>query len=137
MSFNGSGTFNINSTGQPVVTGSVISSTAFNALTADLGTGLSNAICKDGQSTPTANIKMGTFKITGLGSPAMAGDALCWGSAATVAALTCTTVNGSGLATFDSIFVTNTATSSGGSLITTAQATALAIALAIAFAVAL
>lgn len=40
MSFS-SGTFSINSTGQPVVTGTVISSTAFNALTADLATGLS------------------------------------------------------------------------------------------------
>jgi len=56
MSYNGSGTFQINSTGQPVVTGTVISSTAFNALTADLATGLSTAITKDGQTTTTARI---------------------------------------------------------------------------------
>ena len=56
MSYNGSGTFVINSSGQPVVTGTVISSTAFNALTADLGTGLSTAITKDGQTTTTAKI---------------------------------------------------------------------------------
>ena len=56
MSYNGSGTFNINTAGQPVVTGTVISSTAFNALTADLGTGLSTAITKDGQTTATARI---------------------------------------------------------------------------------
>ena len=56
MSYNGSGTFNINSSGQPVVTGTVISSTAFNALTADLGTGLSTAITKDGQTVATARI---------------------------------------------------------------------------------
>ena len=56
MSYNGSGTFNINTAGQPVVTGTVISSTAFNALTADLGTGLSTAITKDGQTTTTAVI---------------------------------------------------------------------------------
>lgn len=56
MSFNGSGTFLINSTGQPVVTGTVISSTAFNSLTADLGTGLSTTITKDGQTTTTAKI---------------------------------------------------------------------------------
>ena len=56
MSYNGSGTFNINTSGQPVVTGTVISSTAFNALTADLGTGLSTAITKDGQTTATARI---------------------------------------------------------------------------------
>jgi len=56
MSYNGSGTFQINTTGQPVVTGTVISSTAFNALTADLATGLSTAITKDGQTATTARI---------------------------------------------------------------------------------
>jgi len=56
MSYNGSGTFQINTAGQPVVTGTVISSTAFNALTADLATGLSTAITKDGQTATTARI---------------------------------------------------------------------------------
>ena len=56
MSYNGSGTFVINSTGQPVITGTVISSSTFNSLTADLGTGLSTAITKDGQTTTTAKI---------------------------------------------------------------------------------
>jgi hypothetical protein len=56
VSYNGSGTFNINTAGQPVVTGTVISSTAFNALTADLATGLSTAITKDGQTAATARI---------------------------------------------------------------------------------
>jgi hypothetical protein len=56
MSYNGSGTFIINTSGQPVVTGTVISSTAFNALTADLATGLSTAITKDGQTAATARI---------------------------------------------------------------------------------
>ena len=56
MSYNGSGTFQINTTGQPVVTGTVISSSAFNALTADLATGLSTAITKDGQTATTARI---------------------------------------------------------------------------------
>jgi hypothetical protein len=63
MSFNGSGTFVINSTGQPVVTGTVISSTAFNALTADLATGLSTTMTKDGQTTATANIPMGHLSL--------------------------------------------------------------------------
>ena len=56
MSYNGSGTFQINTSGQPVVAGTVISATAFNALTADLATGLSTAITKDGQTTTTARI---------------------------------------------------------------------------------
>ena len=80
MSYNGSGTFQINSAGQPVVTGTVISSTAFNSLTADLATGLSTAITKDGQTTPTANIKLGGFKLTNVGTATASGDALTFGS---------------------------------------------------------
>jgi hypothetical protein len=56
MSYNGSGTFQINSTGQPVVAGTIISSATFNALTADLATGLTTAITKDGQTATTARI---------------------------------------------------------------------------------
>lgn len=56
MPYNGSGTFVISTSGQPVVTGTVISSTAFNALTADLATGLSTCITKDGQTTTTQRI---------------------------------------------------------------------------------
>ena len=74
MSFNGSGTFVINSAGQPVVTGTVISQTAFNALTAYLATGLSTTMTKDGQTTATANIPMGTYKFTGLGVGSAATD---------------------------------------------------------------
>jgi hypothetical protein len=74
MAYNGSGTFLINTAGQPVVSGTVISSTAFNALTADLATGLSTAITKDGQTTVTANIPMSTYKFTGLGAGSAATD---------------------------------------------------------------
>ena len=79
MSYNGSGTFNINTTGQPVVSGTVISSTAFNALTADLANGLTTALTKDGQSTPTANIGMGNYKITNLGAATLSTDAVRYG----------------------------------------------------------
>tara|TARA_R110000868_G_scaffold102701_6_gene283023 strand:+ start:668 stop:1903 length:1236 start_codon:yes stop_codon:yes gene_type:complete len=79
MSYNGSGTFQINSAGQPVVTGTTISSTAFNALTADLATGLSTALTKDGQTTPTANIPMGGYKITGLANATLSTDAMAYG----------------------------------------------------------
>lgn len=75
MSYDGSGTFNINTAGQPVVTGTVISSTAFNALTADLATGLSTAITKNGQTVVTANIPLGGFKVTGLGAGTSLTDA--------------------------------------------------------------
>jgi hypothetical protein len=94
MSYNGSGTFNINSAGQPVVSGTVISSTAFNALTADLGTGLSTALTKDGQTTPTANIPMGTYKITGLGAGTVATDAVRLGQLQNFSTSTLITVAG-------------------------------------------
>lgn len=75
MSYNGSGTFVINSAGTPYVSGTVISSTAANALNSDLATGLTTAITKDGQTTPTANIPLGGFKITNLGAGTVASDA--------------------------------------------------------------
>jgi hypothetical protein len=56
MSYNGSGVFQINTSGQPVVAGTVITASAFNALTADLATGLTTAITKDGQTATTAQI---------------------------------------------------------------------------------
>lgn len=74
MSFNGSGTFQINTAGQPVVAGTVITATAFNALTADLATGLSTCVTKDGQTTVTANLPMGGNKLTGLGAGTLATD---------------------------------------------------------------
>lgn len=83
MSFNGSGTFVINSTGQPVVTNTIISSTAFNALTADLATGLTTAMTKDGQTTATANIPMGTFRFTGLGAGVASTDSVNLGQVQT------------------------------------------------------
>jgi len=76
MSYNGSGTFQINTSGQPVVAGTVISSTAFNSLTSDLANGLSTAITKDGQTTVTANIPLAGFKITGLGAATVGTDAV-------------------------------------------------------------
>jgi len=79
MSFNGSGTFQINSAGQPVVTGTVISSTAFNALTADLATGLSTCVTKDGQTNPTANLPMAGYKLTGLGNGSASTDSATLG----------------------------------------------------------
>ena len=108
MSFNGSGTFLINSAGQPVVTNTIISSTAFNALTADLATGLSTCLTKDGQTTPTANIKLGGFKLINVGVATLSGDALSFGNPATISTLTLTNAltvanGGTGAATLVSL----------------------------------
>ena len=79
MSYQGNGTFLISTAGQPVVTGTTISSTAFNSLTADLATGLTTALTKDGQTTPTANIPLGGYKITGLANATLSTDAMAYG----------------------------------------------------------
>jgi len=88
MSYNGSGTFVINSANQPVVTGQVISASVFNALTADLAGGLTMALTKDGQTTPTGNIPLGGYKLTGVGNPTVAGDALTFSANGTMNTLT-------------------------------------------------
>lgn len=87
MSLNGLGQFIVNSTGNPTVSGTTISTTWANALTADLATALSTAVFKDGQQTMTANIPWGGFKITGLGAPTILADALSWGQAASITTL--------------------------------------------------
>ena len=76
MSYNGSGTFTINTAGNPVVTGTAISSTSFNGTMTDIAAGLSNAITRDGQSPATANIPMGSNKFTGLSAGNAAGNSL-------------------------------------------------------------
>jgi len=76
MSFNGSGTFVVNSVGQPVSANTLIEAAVFNAFTADIATGLSTAIAKDGQTTVTANLPMAGFKFTGLGAGSANGHSL-------------------------------------------------------------
>lgn len=75
MPFSG-GTFSLYSTGNPVVTGTSISSTWANATLSDIATGLTTCVLKDGTQTMTANLPMGGFKLTGLAAGTTAGDSL-------------------------------------------------------------
>lgn len=76
MPLNGSGTYAAPvSSFNPAVTNTTINSTDWIALLADLTTALSTAMYKDGQATPTANIPMGGFRITGLGAATASTDA--------------------------------------------------------------
>jgi hypothetical protein len=65
MPRDGSGNFNLPA-GQPVSTGTTISSTVHNALAADVAAGLTQSLSKDGQTTPTSNLPLGGFKFTGV-----------------------------------------------------------------------
>lgn len=75
MPFNGSGTYTLPA-GNPVVTGTTISSTTTNNTNSDIATALSNCITRDGQSTPSANLPMNSKKLTGLAAGTTAGDSV-------------------------------------------------------------
>jgi hypothetical protein len=65
MPRDGSGNYQLPA-GQPVVTNTPVSSTVFNALTADMQIAFTNSLSKDGQTTPTANLPMGGNKHTNI-----------------------------------------------------------------------
>ena len=65
MARDGSGNYNLPA-GQPVSTGTTISSTVHNTLASDVASALTQSLSKDGQTTPTANLPMGGFKFTGV-----------------------------------------------------------------------
>jgi hypothetical protein len=75
MPFNGSGTYTLPA-GNPVTTGTTISSTVQNNTTSDIATALTNCITRDGQSTPSANLPMNAKKFTGLAAGTSAGDSV-------------------------------------------------------------
>lgn len=65
MSRNGQGTYVLPS-GNPVVTGTVITSTWANTTLSDVATALTGSIAADGQTVVTGNIQMGNNRITGM-----------------------------------------------------------------------
>ncbi len=95
MARNGSGTYNLYTPGNPVVTGTTISSTWANNTLNDIATGLTNSIAKDGQTTPTANLPMGTFKHTNLGVGTVSTDSINLGQAQNAAYQYLASVSGS------------------------------------------
>ena len=77
MAYNGSGTFNrLYSWVTDRNNGTKIRADRFDAEMNGMATGLSTAICKDGQSTISADIPFNNKKITGLGDAAAGADAL-------------------------------------------------------------
>jgi hypothetical protein len=66
MSFNGSGTFQLNIGGYPYVANTLIKSADVNALLQDLANGLSLTVTRDGQMTLTGPLHMGNQLIDGI-----------------------------------------------------------------------
>jgi hypothetical protein len=67
MARNGSGTYNLPA-GNPVTTGTTISSTWANTTLSDMATALTGSIAADGQTTASGNLPMGNFIHTNVGN---------------------------------------------------------------------
>ncbi len=68
MARNGSGTYSL-PIGNPVITGTTISSTWANNTLTDIANALTGSLAADGQTTASGNLNMGTYKITNAGDP--------------------------------------------------------------------
>jgi len=75
MSRNGTGTYNLPA-GNPVVTGTTISSTWANTTLTDIATALTGSLASDGQTPATGNLDMNSNKIVNLAAGSTTGDAV-------------------------------------------------------------
>lgn len=75
MSRNGSGTYSLPA-GNPVVTGTTISSTWANNTMNDLAAALTDSVAADGQTAMTGNLNLSNNKIVNLATPTIATDAV-------------------------------------------------------------
>lgn len=82
MSRNGSGTYTLPA-GNPVVTGTTISSTWANNTLADIQNALTQSVAADGQTPITGALQMGGNKVTNMGAATVAGDAVEYAQFAT------------------------------------------------------
>jgi hypothetical protein len=73
MSRNGSGTYSLPA-GNPVVTGTTISSTWGNTTLTDIANALTGSLASDGQTTASGNLNMGTNRIVNTADPTNAQD---------------------------------------------------------------
>ena len=103
MSRNGSGTYTLPA-GNPVVTGTTISSTWANNTLTDIASALTGSLAADGQTTATGNLQMGSNRITGLA------DGIATTDAATVSQVTASTA---GLGTMSTQNANNVAITGG------------------------
>ena len=71
MSRNGSGTYSLPA-GNPVVTGTTISSTWANTTLTDIANALTGSLASDGQTTASGNLNMGTYQVVNAGDPTTA-----------------------------------------------------------------
>jgi len=75
MSRNGSGTYTLPA-GNPVVTGTTISSTWANTTLNDIAATLTDSVAADGQTPMTGNLDLNTHKVVGLVAGSATGEAV-------------------------------------------------------------
>lgn len=92
MARDGSGTMSIPY--PDFVAGTTISSSQVDANNTTIVNELTNSLPRDGQASPTANLPMGNFKLTGLPAGTSATDSLNLGQAQTQAYIWCGTAGG-------------------------------------------
>jgi len=93
MSRNGSGTYSLPA-GNPVVTGTTISSTWANSTLTDIANTLTGSLASDGQTTATGNLNLGTNKITNMADGTASTDAASVNQVTAAVAITGGTING-------------------------------------------
>ena len=82
MSRNGSGTYSLPA-GNPVVTGTVISTTWANNTMNDIASALTGSVAADGQTPMTGPLNLNSNKITNLANGTLTGDAVNYGQFST------------------------------------------------------
>ena len=82
MSRNGSGVYSLPA-GNPVVTGTSISSTWSNTTLSDIATALTGSVASDGQTPMTGNLDMNSQKVINLANGTVATDAISLGQLTT------------------------------------------------------
>jgi len=75
MSRNGSGVYSLPA-GNPVVTGTTISSTWANTTLTDIANSLTQSVSADGQTPLTGSLQLGGFNVTNMGAATTAGNAV-------------------------------------------------------------
>lgn len=92
MARNGSGTYNLPQSA--FVYDTVIDETKVNSNFSDIADALTASISKDGQTTPTANLPMGGFKLTGLADGSAKADSAALGQIQGGTGIWCGTAGG-------------------------------------------
>jgi len=84
MPWNGLGLYVLDPTFSPEINGTIVDAVRYNGLTTDIADGISQALAKNGENTPTSNLRMGGYKHTGAAPATAAGQYVTYEQAASL-----------------------------------------------------